>query len=66
MARPDGGYRTERRGAVDIIRNPDDHQHTPEEQLACITLASGERSMVLDLLHGHPGGVRGAHAIGLG
>ena len=68
MARPEGGYRSERRGAVDIIRNPEDHTHgTPDELLACITLASGRRSMVLDQMHGpHPGGTRAAHAIGLG
>jgi hypothetical protein len=68
MARPEGGFRSEKRGVVDIMRHPEDHHHeTSVELLACITLADGSLSMVLDLMHGHHvGTVHAAHAIGLG
>jgi hypothetical protein len=68
VARPEGGFRSEKRGVVDIMRHPEDHHHeTSAELLVCITLADGNQSMVLDLMHGHYAStVRAAHAIGLG
>lgn len=68
MTRPSGGYLTESDGEEDFLDNPDDHRHrTLEERQACITLADGSRSMVLDLMHdNHTGGTRAGHAIGLG
>lgn len=54
MTRPDGGYATEEDGVRDILDDEHaSHHHDRAGLDACITLAGGRKSMILERLHGN-------------